>query len=59
MHEPWLDWTVVATVTGQLAWLGIVVPNSLLKAVRLDPRNDAGNRVVEHRTDRPPTVLAG
>ena len=59
VHEPWRDWTDVATVTGQLARLGIVVPDSLLKAVRLDQRNEAGNRVVEHHTDRPPTVLAG
>jgi len=59
VHEPWRDWTDVATVTGQLARLGIVVPDSLLKAVQLDQRNEAGNRVVEHHTDRPPTVLAG
>ena len=59
LHEPWRDWTDLATVTGQLAPLGIVVPDSPLKAVRLDQRNEAGNRVVEHHTDRPPTVLAG
>ena len=59
VHEPWRDWPDVATVTGQLARLGIVVPDSPLKAVRLDQRNEAGNRVVEHHTDRPPTVLAG
>ncbi len=46
VHEPWRDWTDMATVTGQLARFGIVVPNSLLKAVRLDQRNEAGNRVV-------------
>ena len=38
VHEPWRDWTDVATVTGQLARLGIVVPDSLLKAVRLDQK---------------------
>ena len=59
VHEPWRDWTDVATVTGQLARLGIVVPDSLLKAVHLDQRNEACNRVVEHPTDRPPTVRAG
>ena len=59
VHEPWRDWTDFATVTGQLARLGIVVRDSLLKAVRLDQRNEAGNRVVQHHTDRPPTVLAG
>jgi hypothetical protein len=59
VNEPWRDWTNVVTITGQLARLGIVVPDSLLKAVRLDQRNQAGNRVVEHHTDRPPTVLVG
>ena len=59
LHEPWRDWTDLATVIGQLARLGIVVPDSLLVAVRLDQRHHAGNRVVEHHTDRPPTVLAG
>ena len=58
LHEPWRDWTDLATVTGQLARLGIVVPDSPLKAVRLDQRNEAVTRVVEHHTDRPPTVLA-
>lgn len=59
VHEPWRDRTDVVIVTGQLARLGIVVPDSLLQAVRLDQRSEAGNRVVEHATDRPPTVLAG
>ena len=56
--EPWRDWTNVATVTGQLARLGIVVPDSLLKAVAWT-ENEAENRVVEHPTDRPPSDLSG
>ena len=59
LHEPWRDWTDIATVTAQLERLGVVVPGSLLRAVRRDQILDAGNRLVEHRTDRPPTVLAG
>ena len=59
IHEPWRDWTDVATVTEQLERLGIEVPHSLMQAVRLDQALDAGNRVVEHHADRPPTVLAG
>ena len=39
--EPWRDWTNVATVTGQLARRGLVVPDSLLKAVSLDRKNEA------------------
>ena len=54
VHEPWRDWTDVATVTGQLARLGVL--DSLLKAVRQDQRSEVGNRVVEHHTDRPPTA---
>jgi hypothetical protein len=59
VHEPWRDWSDVATVRDQLAQLGMVVPNSLLNAVRLDQISNAGNRVVEHHADRPPAVLAG
>ena len=59
IHEPWRDWTDVATVTEQLGRLGIEVPSSLMQAVRLDQALDAGNRVLEHHADRPPTVLAG
>jgi len=49
----------VVTVTGQRARLGIVIPDSCWKAVHLDQKNEVGNRVVEHHTGRPPTVLAG
>ena len=59
LNDPWRDWTNVATVTEQLERLGIEVPRSLMQAVRLDQALDAGNRVVEHHADRPPTVLAG
>ena len=59
LNDPWRDWTNVATVTEQLERLGIEVPRSLMQAVRLDQVLDAGNRVVEHHADRPPTVLAG
>jgi len=59
LNEPWRDWTKVATVTEQLERLSIEVPRSLMQAVRLDQALDAGNRVVEHHADRPPTVLAG
>lgn len=59
LHEPWRDWTDIATVTAQLERLGVEVPGSLLRAVRRDQMLDAGNRVVEHHIDRPPTVLAG
>ena len=30
IHEPWRDWTNVATVTEQLGRLGIEVPRSLI-----------------------------
>jgi len=56
IHEPWPDWTNVATLTEQLC---IEVPRRLMQAVRLDQALDAGNRVVKHHADRPPTVLAG
>ena len=56
LNDPWREWTNVATVTERL---GIEVPRSLMQAVRLDQALDAGNRVVEHHADRPPTVLAG
>ena len=59
LNDPWRDWTNIATVTEQLERLGIEVPRSLMQAVRLDQALDAGNRVVEHHADRPPTVLAG
>ena len=59
LNDPWRDWTSVATVTEQLERLGIEVPRSLMQAVRLDQALDAGNRVVDHHADRPPTVLAG
>ena len=59
LNDPWRDWTNVATLTEQLERPGIEVPRRLMQAVRLDQALDAGNRVVEHHADRPPTVLAG
>ena len=61
VSDAWRDWTNVATVTDQLEQFeqfGIEVPRSLMQAVRLDQALDAGNRVVEHHADRPPTGLA-
>jgi hypothetical protein len=58
LHEPALGWTVIGTLTDKLAALGIVVPQSLIEAVCLDQRVDAGNRVVRHHADQPPEVMA-
>lgn len=52
-----LDWTDINTVTDKLAALGIEVPASMIEQVYLDQCFNAGNRLVEHHADRPPTVL--
>ena len=57
LHEPWRDWTDLSTLTGQLATLGIAVPDSLVQAVCSDQLRQAGNRVVEHHADRAPTII--
>ena len=57
LHEPALDWSVIGTLTDQLAKLGIAVPESLIEAVYLDQRFNTGNHVVRHHADQPPEVL--
>jgi hypothetical protein len=56
--EPGLDWTDINIVADKLAALGIDPPASLIEGIFLDQCRNAGNRVVEHHLDRPPTVLA-
>ena len=58
LHEPALDWSAIDTLTDKFAALGIVVPESLIEDVHLDPRFNAGNRVVEHYVDQPAVVRA-
>ena len=57
LREPALDWSVIGTLTDQLVKLAIAVPESLIEAVYLDQRCNAGNRVVRHHADQPPEVL--
>ena len=52
-----LDWTDINTVADKLAALGIEVPASMIEQIYLDQCFNAGNRLVEHHVDRPPTVL--
>lgn len=55
--EPGADWTDINTIADKLAALGIEVPVSMIEQIYLDQCVNAGNRVVEHHTDRPPTLL--
>ena len=57
LHEPALDWSAIDTLTDKFAALGIVVPESLIEDVHLDPRFNAGNRVVRHHADQLSEVL--
>ncbi len=55
--EPKLDWTDINTVADKLATLGIEVPTGMIEQIYLDQCANAGNREVEHHTDRPPTPV--
>lgn len=57
LREPGLDWTDINTVADRLVVLGIEVPDSMIEQIYLDQCFNAGNRVVEHHVDRPPTVM--
>ncbi|HCE27544.1 MAG TPA: hypothetical protein DET46_00965 [Comamonadaceae bacterium] len=55
--EPELDWSDVNVVADKLTALGIEPPAGLIEGIFLDQCFNAGNRVVEHHLDRPPSVL--
>jgi len=55
--EPELDWTDINVVADKLAALGIEPPASLIEGLFLDQCFNAGNRVVKHHLDGPPSVL--
>lgn len=55
--EPDKDWTDINTVADKLDLLGIDAPISMIDQIFLDQCFNAGNRVVEHHADGPPTVL--
>lgn len=57
LHEPQRDWRRVDTLIEALAELGLVVPASMLDAVRRDQDLNVGNRMVVHHFDRPPELL--
>ncbi|MFY9511263.1 MAG: hypothetical protein WAQ05_09865 [Rubrivivax sp.] len=57
LTDPHRDWRDAGTLVRVLDELGLVVPRSLLDAVRGDQLANAGNRVVMHYIDREPEVL--
>lgn len=56
LDDPDADWTDINTLADRLETLGIAVPPSLIEGIFLDQCLNAGNRIVEHRADRPPIV---
>jgi len=60
LHEARRDWRDIDTLVQALADLGLIVPASMLDAVRCDQAMNVGNRMVVHHFDRPPEqLLAG
>lgn len=57
LDEPAADWTDINTVAERLDALGIAVPPSLVEGLFIDQCLNAGNLVVEHHADRPPTSV--
>lgn len=57
LHEPQRNWRSIDTLIEALAELGLVVPTSMLDAVRRDQQLNVGNRMVVHHFDRAPELL--
>ena len=57
LQDPQLDWYDIGTLLTKVRELGLVLPPSLMDAVAADGRQRAGNRIVRHHADGPPTTL--
>ena len=57
LQEPLLDWTDIATLRVKVADLGLQLPTQLLDEVEADGLRRAGNRIVRHTVNGPPTTL--